>query len=76
MKQREMQRAIFSCLSILDAWKKGRIRISIDKDNAQEHQYSLTTIMNVLENNLLEGVHEPTQLIKKGRDSYEIFESV
>lgn len=75
--EERMKKSIYCSLSLLEAWREGRIQISIDKNDAKNHLYSINTIMNILENNLLEGVHEPTDLIvKKGRNLYEVSKSI
>ncbi len=70
--EHRMKGALCSCLSILQAWKNGRITVTKDKDDALNHQYSINTLMSVIECNLLEGIYEPTEIIKRGSGKYEI----
>lgn len=77
MEERKMKRSIYCTLSILSAWREGRIKVTEDRDDIEMHKYSVNTLMTIIENNLLEGVHEPTQLIKKeGENGYEIFRTI
>lgn len=70
--EERMKKSIYCSLSLLEAWREGRIVVTMDRDNAQEHQYSIDTLMSVIECNLLEGIYEPTKIIKRGSGKYEI----
>lgn len=75
-QQERTEASIRNNLSILRAWSEGRIRITTGSDDMTNSTYNINTIMNILENNLLEGITPPTEIIEKGEHKYEIFIAV
>lgn len=72
MNKNRLETSVYNNLSILRAWADGRIKVTTEYDDISNSIYSINTIMNVIENNALEGITPPTQLIEKGEHKYEI----
>ena len=71
--EQRLEASIHNNLSILRAWADGRIKVTTGGDDIINSTYSLNTIINIMENNALEGITPPTQIIEKGEHRYEIF---
>lgn len=71
-REERIESSIRNNLSILRAWAEGRIRVTTGSDDMLNSTYNLNTLMNILENNALEGITPPTQIIEKGEHRYEI----
>lgn len=71
-REERIEASIRNNLSIMRAWSEGRIKITTGYDDMANSTYSLNTIINILENNLLEGITPPTEIIQKGERHYEI----
>lgn len=71
-REKRMEKSIKKNLSILRAWSEGRIKVTTGCDDMANSTYNLNTIINILENNALEGIAPPTELIKKGDRKYEV----
>ncbi|MBE5884371.1 MAG: hypothetical protein E7291_08170 [Lachnospiraceae bacterium] len=71
-KDERMEKSIKNNLSILRAWSEGRIKITTGCDDMANNTYNLNTLMNIIENNALEGITPPTEIIQKGDRNYEI----
>lgn len=71
-REERIEASIRNNLSIMRAWSEGRIRVTTEIDDMANSTYSLNTIINILENNLLEGITPPTEIIQKGERHYEI----
>lgn len=71
-REERIEASIRNNLSIMRAWSEGRITITTGCDDMANSTYSLNTIINILENNLLEGITPPTEIIEKGEHRYEI----
>lgn len=71
-KDERMEKSIKNNLSILRAWSEGRIKVTTGCDDMANSTYNLNTLMNIIENNALEGITPPTEIIQKGDRNYEI----
>lgn len=71
-REERIEASVRNNLSIMRAWSEGRIKITNGDDDMANSTYSLNTIINILENNLLEGITPPTEIIEKGEHQYEI----
>ena len=58
------------------AWSDGRIKVTTGCDDMVNSTYNLNTIINIMENNMLEGITPPTEIIEKGERNYEILITV
>lgn len=72
-REERIEASIRNNLSIFRAWSEGRIKITNGNDDMANSTYNINTIINILENNLLEGITPPTEIIEKGERHYEIF---
>ena len=75
-KEERIEASIRNNLSILRAWSEGRIKITNGSDDMANSTYNINTLMNIMENNLLEGITPPTEIIEKGERNYEILITV
>ena len=71
-REKRMEKSIKKNLSILRAWSEGRIKVTTGCDDMANSTYNLNTLMNIIENNALEGITPPTEIIQKGDRNYEI----
>lgn len=71
-REERIEASVRNNLSILRAWAEGRIKVTTDCDDMLNSTYNLNTLINILENNLLEGITPPTEIIEKGEHKYEI----
>lgn len=71
-KEKRMEKSVRKNLSILRAWSEGRIKVTTGCDDMLNSTYNLNTLINILENNALEGITPPTEVIEKGDRNYEI----
>lgn len=71
-REERIEASIRNNLSIFRAWSEGRIRVTTGCDDMANSIYNINTIINILENNLLEGITPPTEIIQKGERHYEI----
>lgn len=72
-REERIEMSVRNNLSILGAWADGKIKITTGSDDILNSTYNLNTLINILENNALEGITPPTQIIEKGEHRYEIF---
>lgn len=75
-REERIEASIRNNLSILRAWSEGRIKVTTEIDDMANSTYNINTIINILENNLLEGITPPTEIIEKGERNYEILITV
>lgn len=75
-REERVEASIRNNLSIFRAWSEGRITITNGNDDMANSTYNINTLMNIMENNLLEGITPPTEIIEKGERNYEILITV
>ena len=75
-REERIESSIRNNLSIFRAWSEGRIKVTNGSDDMANSTYNIKTLMNIMENNLLEGITPPTQIIEKGERNYEILITV
>ena len=75
-REERIEASIRNNLSIFRAWSEGRIKITNGSDDMANSTYNINTLMNIMENNLLEGITPPTEIIEKGERNYEILITV
>lgn len=75
-REERIEASIRNNLSIFRAWSEGRIKITNGSDDMANSTYNINTLMNIMENNLLEGITPPTEIIEKGARNYEILITV
>ena len=75
-QERKIIGGINSCLALLNAWKQGNNKVTLNKQEPLEHTYTLNNYMSVIESNLLEAITPPTEQVKRGDGRYEILESI
>lgn len=75
-REERIEASVRNNLSIMRAWSEGRITITTGCDDMANSTYNISTIINIMENNLLEGITPPTQIIEKGERNYEILITV
>lgn len=75
-REERIEASIRNNLSIFRAWSEGRITITNGNDDMANSTYNINTLMNIMENNLLEGITPPTEIIEKGERNYEILITV
>lgn len=75
-REERIEASIRNNLSIFRAWSEGRITVTTGSDDMANSSYNINTLMNIMENNLLEGITPPTEIIEKGERNYEILITV
>lgn len=75
-REERIEASVRNNLSIMRAWSDGRIKVTTGCDDMVNSTYNLNTIINIMENNMLEGITPPTEIIEKGERNYEILITV
>lgn len=75
-EEKRMQRCIQASIDLLNAWKAGKVKITLNEQDPANSIYTLQSYLSVIESNLLEAVTPVDELIERGDGAYEVLSTI